>query len=227
VNAARELCTLARERGVLTFVDGAQAVPHRRVDVQHIGCDFYAFSAHKLYGPTGTGVLYGRLELLESMPPYQGGGSMIERVSFDGTTFNGVPMRFEAGTPNIAGAAGLHAAIDWFCALDLAEVEAEEQRLLQQMLAGVNAIPGAHVLGSAADRVGIVSFVIDGIHAHDLGVLLDEQGVAIRTGHHCTMPLLERFGYSTVARASLAAYSTAAEVDAFLAATHKAIGVLV
>lgn len=226
VNPVGQLCAEARKRGIVTLVDGAQAVVHLPVSVQDIDCDFYVFSGHKLYAPTGIGVLYGRRELLNAMPPYHGGGSMIKDVSISHSTFLDAPQRFEAGTPNIAGAVGLNAAIKWFSSRDHEQLARLEHDLLQQATNGLLAIPGIQIIGTAANKVGIVSFIVDGVHAHDVGVLLDEQGVAIRTGHHCTMPLLERFNCTSTARMSVAAYNNAADVERFLTATTKATSIL-
>jgi len=214
--------TAARERGIATLIDGAQAVPHTRVDVQALGCDFYAFSGHKLYGPTGIGVLYGREELLGELPPWQGGGDMILKVSFEKTTFNALPYRFEAGTPNISGAIGLGAAIDYVESVGLERIQAWEQDLLEYATARIEAFPGARIIGTAARKAGVVSFVIDGIHPHDLGTILDMEGVAIRTGHHCAMPVMEFFRVPATARASFGMYNTRAEIDALIAALHQA-----
>ncbi len=214
--------TAARERGIATLIDGAQAVPHTRVDVQALGCDFYAFSGHKLYGPTGIGVLYGREELLGELPPWQGGGDMILKVSFEKTTFNALPYRFEAGTPNISGAIGLGAAIDYVESVGLERIQAWEQDLLEYATARIEAFPGARIIGTAARKAGVVSFVIDGIHPHDLGTILDMEGVAIRTGHHCAMPVMEFFRVPATARASFGMYNTRDEIDALIAALHQA-----
>lgn len=226
INDVVALCALAAAKGVRTLVDGAQAVLHQPVDVQAIGCDFYVFSAHKLYGPTGIGVLWGRYDLLETMPPYQGGGAMIQHVSLERSIYEAPPLRFEAGTPHIAGAAGLQAALDWFDTLDLAEMERHEEYLTQRTTEVVGQIDGARVIGTAPRKIGVVSFVIDGIHGTDLGMLLDEQGVATRTGHHCTMPLLERFHVGSTCRVSFAAYSTTEDVDVFERALTKAVRML-
>jgi len=214
VNPIRALVDLAHASGVPVLVDGAQAVAHLPVDVQALGCDFYAFSAHKIYGPTGVGVLWGRGELLDEMPPYQGGGDMIERVSFAGTTYARAPARFEAGTPDIAGVIGLGAAVDFLLGLDREAVGAHETALLTQATAALAAVPGLRLLGTAPGKIGVVSFVLEGIHAHDVGTILDHEGIAIRAGHHCAQPLMERFGVPATARASFAAYNTPAEVDA-------------
>ena len=226
INDVKALCALARKYDVLTFIDGAQAVAHVPVDVQDIGCDFYAFSAHKLYGPTGVGVLFGKRELLDAMPPYQGGGSMIASVSFEKTTFNDIPYRFEAGTPNIEGVIGLGAAIKWFTQLDMDMLHQHDAELLALATSGLESIDGLHVIGTAPNKIGIVSFTVDGMHANDIGMLCDEQGVALRTGHHCTMPLHKRFGVAATARASFAAFTTTEEVEMLVNAVKKSVKML-
>ncbi|RMF97379.1 MAG: cysteine desulfurase [Gammaproteobacteria bacterium] len=223
VNPVKELVALARERGVPTLVDGAQAVPHGPVDVAAIGCDFYAFSGHKMYGPTGIGVLYGREALLAQMPPWQGGGDMILSVSFSGTTYNELPYRFEAGTPHIAGAVGLGAAVDYLAALGMQRIAAHEQQLLDYATARLAEIPGLELVGTARHKAGVLSFNIEGIHPHDLGTILDHQGVAIRTGHHCAMPVMEFFGIAGTARASLGLYNGRDDIDQLVAGLHTAI----
>ncbi|WP_348765547.1 cysteine desulfurase [uncultured Salinisphaera sp.] len=200
----------------VTLIDGAQAVAHMPVDVQAIGTDFYVFSGHKLFGPTGIGVLYGREALLDAMPPYQGGGDMIETVSFEGTTWNELPYKFEAGTPNIAGAAALGASIEYLEDVDLDAVAAYEHGLLERATAGMQAIDGLRIIGNAPGKAATISFVMEGVHAHDIGTLLDESGVAIRTGHHCAMPLMTRFGVPATARASFAGYNNDDDVDALI-----------
>jgi len=226
VNPVAEIARMAHAAGALVLIDGAQAINHFEVDVRALGADFYAFSGHKLFGPTGIGVLYGRRELLDAMPPWQGGGQMIERVSFAGTTYAEVPWKFEAGTPHIAGAIGLGAAVAWLQGLDRAAADAHEQELLARLDAGLDAIPGVRRIGTAAERAAIASFVVDGVHPTDVGVLLDQQGIAVRAGHHCTMPLMERYGIPGTVRASLAPYNTLAEVDRLLVALDKALGFL-
>lgn len=226
INDVKELCTWARSRGIVTVVDGAQAVAHLHVDVQDLGCDFYAFSGHKLYGPTGIGVLYGRYALLDAMPPYQGGGAMISTVSFEKTTYNDVPVRFEAGTPHIEGVVALAAAVRWIDALDRNALADYENTLLAQAMHGLVSIDGLRVIGIAPDKIGIVSFVVDGVHAADIGSLIDRQGVAIRVGHHCNMPLMQCYGLTSTARASFAAYTTEADVDQLVASTEKAVRML-
>ncbi|MGB7757723.1 MAG: cysteine desulfurase [Salinisphaera sp.] len=212
-----EMIAAAHEAGAVTLIDGAQAVAHLPVDVTALDADFYAMSAHKLFGPTGFGALYGKRELLDAMPPYQGGGDMIETVSFAGTTYNDVPYKFEAGTPNIAGAAALGASIDYMNGLDLAAVFDYEHELLARATREMEAIDGLRIVGTAPGKAGIISFVMDGVHAHDIGTLLDESGVAIRTGHHCAMPVMERFDVPATARVSFALYNTPADVDALIA----------
>src|SRR5271156_5027361 len=209
----RRLIAAAKARGIATLIDGAQAVPHMSVDVQELGCDFYAFSAHKLYGPTGVGVLYGREALLERMPPWQGGGDMILTVSFEKTVYNALPYKFEAGTPNISGAIGLGAAIDFLGTLDLAAARAHEHALLDYATAALSKIEGLTIIGTASDKASLVSFVVAGVHPHDLGTILDEDGIAIRTGHHCAMPVMEFFKVPATARASFAFYNSFEEID--------------
>jgi len=210
----REIVALAHARGVPVLIDGAQAVPHFALDVQSLGCDFYAFSGHKLYGPDGIGILYGREALLEAMPPWQGGGDMILAVRFDGTTYNQLPFKFEAGTPHISGAVGLAAALDYVDGVGLGRIAAWERRLLAHATERLSAIEGVRLIGTARDKASLVSFVVDGVHPHDLGTFLDERGIAIRTGHHCAMPAIEFFGVPATARASFAFYNTLAEIDA-------------
>lgn len=212
-----EMIERAHAQDVPVLVDGAQAVAHMAVDVQALDADFYVFSAHKLFGPTGMGALYARRALLEAMPPYQGGGDMIETVSFAGTTYNDPPYKFEAGTPNIAGAAAFGAALEYVGQMDLAAVAEHEHALLASASEAMNEIEGLRIIGTAPGKSAIISFVMDGIHAHDIGTLLDESGVAIRTGHHCAMPVMERFGVAATARASFAAYNNQADVDALIA----------
>jgi cysteine desulfurase/selenocysteine lyase len=213
---------MAHARGIPVLVDGAQAAPHIPVDVQALGCDFYVFSGHKLYGPTGIGVLYGKAEHLEAMPPYQGGGDMILRVTFEKTTYNAIPWKFEAGTPNIAGAVGLRAAIDYLDAIGLPAASTHERELLAYATEEVGRIPGVRIVGTAKEKAGILSFVVDGVHPHDVGTILDHEGVAIRAGHHCAMPLMDRLGLPATARASFGLYNTPAEVDLLAAGIRKA-----
>jgi cysteine desulfurase/selenocysteine lyase len=226
VNPVREIVARAHARGVPVLVDGAQATPHFRVDVRDLGCDFYTVSGHKVFGPTGVGLLYGRLEQLEAMPPYQGGGDMIRSVSFEKTTFAAPPARFEAGTPNIGGAIGLAAALDYVAALDWGAVATHEADLLAHASEALAAIPGLRIIGTAAEKVGVVSFVLDGAHAHDIGTIVDEDGVALRTGHHCAQPAMEFFGVPATARASFAFYNTHAEIEVLAAAVARVREVL-
>jgi cysteine desulfurase/selenocysteine lyase len=219
---AAELTRMAKAVGARVLIDGAQAVPHERVDVQALGCDFYVFSAHKLYGPTGVGVLWGREAVLRDMPPWQGGGDMILRVSFSGTTYNDLPWKFEAGTPNISGVIGLGAAIDWLEQLGLERVQAHEQRLLAHATAALAAVPGLRIIGTADQKAAVISFTLEGVHPHDLGTILDMEGVAVRTGHHCAMPVMDFFDVPATARASFGCYSNEADIDALVAALGKA-----
>jgi len=221
VNPVREICREARRRGIVTIVDGSQALPHRPVDLLSIGCDFYAFTGHKMCGPTGTGALWARREHLAAMPPFIGGGEMIKEVRFDGTVFNEPPYKFEAGTPNIAGFAGLGAAVDYLDALGMANVEAREQDLLAHFTEELQKVEGLRIFGTAPGKAAVVSFLVEGAHAHDLATLLDLEGVAIRSGQHCAHPLLQWFGVAATCRASLAFYNTHDEVDAFIAALHR------
>jgi cysteine desulfurase/selenocysteine lyase len=216
----------ARERNITTVVDGAQAVPHLAVDVQTLDCDFYAFSAHKMYGPTGIGVLYAREAVLASMPPWQGGGDMILTVSFGGSTWNHLPHRFEAGTPNVGGAVGLAAAIDYIESVGLADIARHEHVLLAKATASLTRIPGITLIGTAPDKTSLVSFAVEGIHPHDLGTVLDSHGIAVRTGHHCAMPVMEYFGVPATTRASFGLYNTADEVDVLHEAVLDAIRML-
>ena len=212
----------ARQRGIPVLVDGAQGVPHLDVDVQALGCDFYVFSGHKMFGPTGTGVLYGREELLESMPPWQGGGDMILEVSFDKTIYNELPYKFEAGTPNISGVIGLGAAIDYLQSIGMANIACYEQDLHDYMVAELKKVDGIRLIGEARHKASVQSFLLDDIHSHDLGTILDHQGVAIRTGHHCAMPVMQYFGIPGTSRASLAFYNNHEDVDRLIAALGKA-----
>ncbi len=221
VNPVREVARLAHARDIPVLVDGAQSAPHMPVDVQELDCDFFAFSAHKLYGPSGVGVLWGRQELLQAMPPWQGGGDMIRTVSFEKTEFAEPPARFEAGTPNIAGVIGLGAAVDWFLALDPAAVAAHEADLLAYASEQVGGIPGVQLIGNAEKRAGALSFIMTDAHPHDIGTILDGYGVAVRAGHHCAEPVMRRYGIPATARASFAVYNTRQEVDRLVAAIHK------
>ena len=222
VNPVATVIERAHAVGALVLVDGAQAVAHQAVDVQALGCDFYAFSAHKLYGPTGIGALYARYDVLRAMPPWQGGGDMIRTVSFERSTWAEAPQRFEAGTPNIAGTIGLAAAIEYVESIGMERIAAHEQALLAHATEAVQGLPGARLIGTAADKAGILSFMIDGIHPHDLGTILDVEGVAIRAGHHCAMPVMTRFGIPGTARASFALYNDERDVSALVASIRKA-----
>ena len=222
VNPVRELVRAAHGVGAPVLIDGAQGAPHAVVDVQDLDCDFYAFSGHKLYGPTGVGVLYGKADLLEAMPPYQGGGDMILSVSFEKTEYNVLPYKFEAGTPHIAGVVGLGAAVDYLDALGLDAVAAHEDRLLTYAVERLTRTPGVRFIGTPKRRASLVSFVFDGVHAHDVGTILDREGVAVRTGHHCAMPVMERYGVPATVRASFGCYNTETEVDALADGLEKA-----
>ncbi len=221
VNPVREIIQMAHERNIPVLVDGAQAAPHVAVDVQALDVDFYALSGHKLFGPTGIGVLYGKLKLLEAMPPYQGGGDMISSVTFEKTTYNTVPYKFEAGTPNIAAAIGLGAAIDYLNRVGLENIAAYEHDLLAYATDAISKIPGVHIIGTAHEKAGVISFVIDGVHPHDAGTVLDQEGIAVRTGHHCAQPVMDRFGVPATTRASLAFYNTKEEIDMLVAGIRK------
>jgi len=217
-----EIIAAAHARGVPVLLDGAQSVPHHAVDVRALDCDFYAFSGHKLYGPTGIGVLYAREALLAEMPPWQGGGDMILTVSFERTTYNELPWKFEAGTPNMSGAVGLAAAIDFVEALGLDPIAAHERRLLAAATEALERIPGVTIIGTAPRKASVLSFTLEGIHPHDLGTILDSEGIAVRTGHHCAMPVMDFFGVPATARASFACYNTLDEVHRLAAAVAKA-----
>jgi cysteine desulfurase/selenocysteine lyase len=219
----QRIAELAHARGVPLFVDGAQAAPRMPVDVRELGCDFYAFSSHKIYGPTGVGVLYGRAELLEAMPPYQGGGDMIRSVTFEKTTYNDLPYKFEAGTPNIAGGIAFGTALDYVAGIGLERIATHEHDLLADATRKLQAIEGLRIVGTAKEKAGVISFVLDGVHPHDIGTVLDRHGVAIRTGHHCAQPVMDRYGLPATARASFGLYNTRDEVDALAAAIHEAI----
>ena len=226
INPVKELVARAHARGIPVLVDGAQAVPHLRVDVQDLDCDFYVFSAHKMFGPTGVGILYGKRKWLEAMPPYQGGGDMIKSVTFEKTTYNDLPYKFEAGTPNIGGGIGLGAAIDYLHEIDLNAIQQLEHDLLAYATEKILTIPGVTIIGTARQKAGVLSFTMEGVHPHDIGTILDVEGVAIRTGHHCAQPVMKHFGVPATARASFALYNTKEEVDAFIKALHKVIEVL-
>lgn len=221
VNPVARICALARERGVRAFIDGAQAVPHLPVDVQALGCDFYAFSAHKMYGPMGAGILYGRAELLEKLEPWQSGGEMVATVSYEKATFQKPPYKFEAGTPDVGAAVGLGAAIDWLARQDRRSLAAQEHGLVQYALALLRDVPGLRMVGAPRERIGVLSFTLDRVHPHDVGTLLDQQGVAVRTGHLCAQPLLQRLGAPAVVRASLLAYSVRSDLEALANALVK------
>ena len=221
VSPAKEMVAIAHRHGVPVLVDGAQAVPHMRVDVQDLGADFYAFSGHKMCGPTGVGILYGRLSLLEKMPPYRGGGDMIRSVTFEKTTYADVPARFEAGTPPIAAAITLGAAIDYLESIGMDRIAAYEHELLEYGMEAVSSIPGLRVIGTAPNKAGVLSMVLDDVHPHDIGTLLNHDGVAIRTGHHCAQPVMQRFGVPATARASFAFYNTFAEIDALASSLRR------
>ncbi|MBD5254439.1 MAG: cysteine desulfurase [Barnesiella sp.] len=226
VNPIAEITALAHSHGIPVVVDGAQAVPHLTIDVQALGADFYAFSAHKMYGPTGVGVLYGRRELLEKMPPYQGGGEMIESVSWQKTTFAALPYKFEAGTPDFVGIAAFARAIDYMRSLGIADIAAHEHELMEYTTRRMMEIPGMRIFGTAPGKCAIISFLVGHIHHYDMGMLLDQLGVAVRTGHHCAQPLMHALGVEGVVRASFAAYNTIEECDRFLAALHRVIPML-
>lgn len=226
INPVRKMIDLAHAQGIPVLIDGAQAVPHMKVDVRELDADFYTFSAHKMFGPTGVGILYGKTKLLDAMPPYQGGGDMIKSVTFEKTIYNDLPYKFEAGTPSIAGGIGLGAAIDYMNELDMAGVAAFEQELLSYATRLVGEIPGLRIIGTAREKAGVLSFVIEGIHPHDIGTILDDEGIAIRTGHHCAQPVMQRFGVPATARASFAFYNTKEEIDVFIGALRKVIEVL-
>jgi len=213
MNPIREIVEAAHRWNVPVFVDGAQAAPHVKVDVRDLDCDFYAFSGHKLFGPTGVGVLFGRSALLEAMPPYQGGGDMISSVTFEKTTYNAIPFKFEAGTPYIAGVIGLGAAIEYLTRISLEAAACYEHELLEHATQSLTRIPGVRLIGTAREKASVVSFVLEGVHPHDIGTILDQRGIAIRTGHHCAQPLMDRFGVPATARASLAFYNTKEEID--------------
>lgn len=225
INPVRQMTQLAHDAGAIVIIDGAQGVPHLPIDVQQIGCDFYAFSGHKVYGPTGIGALYGRESLLEAMPPWMGGGDMILSVSFEKTTYNALPYKFEAGTPNIADAIGLGAALEYIAALGLDNIAAHEHELLTYATAQLEAIDGLRIIGTARQKASVISFVLEGVHPHDIGTILDQEGIAIRTGHHCAQPLMMRFNVPATGRASFGVYNTRAEADALADGLRKVIEV--
>jgi cysteine desulfurase/selenocysteine lyase len=222
VNPVRRIVELAHRRGVAVLLDGAQAVPHMKVNVRELGCDFYAFSGHKMFGPTGIGILYGKRELLQDMPPYQGGGDMIASVTFEKTTYNALPYKFEAGTPNIADAIGLGETVRYLNRVGLDRIAAYEHELLAYATKAVGAIPGVRLIGTAAEKASVLSFLLEGVHAHDLGTILDREGVAIRAGHHCAQPVMDFYGVAATARASLAFYNTRQDIDRLVEAIGKA-----
>ncbi len=221
VNPLKEIVSLAHERGVTVVVDGAQAPMHMAVDVQELDCDFYTFSGHKIFGPTGIGILYGKSHLLESMPPYQGGGDMIETVTFEKTTYNDIPLKFEAGTPNVADTIGLGAALDYVTNVGQANIQAYEKELLDYASDALKSIEGLQIIGEAEDKASVISFIFDDIHPQDVGILLDQEGIAIRTGHHCTQPIMQRFNIPATSRASFAFYNTKEEIDRLVKGIHK------
>ena len=221
INPVREIINTAHGWNVPVLIDGAQAVPHMKVDVRNLDCDFYVFSGHKVFGPTGIGVLYGKEKLLEGMPPWQGGGDMIRSVTFEKTTYNDLPYKFEAGTPDIAGVIGLGAAIDYLDQIGMDAVAAHEHDLLRYGTKALESISGLRLIGTAREKAGVLSFVIDGVHPHDAGTILDREGIAVRTGHHCAQPVMDRFGVSATTRASLAFYNTREDIDALVAGIHK------
>jgi len=221
INPVREIIAMAHQRSIPVLLDGAQAAMHLKVDVRALDCDFYTISGHKLYGPTGTGVLYGKARLLEAMPPYHGGGDMISSVSFEKTIYNVIPCKFEAGTPNIAGTLGLGAAIDYLEELGLENVAPYEHKLLAYATDALTRIPGLRIIGTAKEKASVISFVMDGLHPHDVGTVLDQEGIAVRTGHHCAQPLMDRFGVPATTRASLAFYNTFEEIDTLVNGLHK------
>jgi cysteine desulfurase/selenocysteine lyase len=226
ITPLKRMIELAHAQDVPVLVDGAQAVPHLKVDVQQLGCDFYTFSGHKVYGPTGIGVLWGKTELLESMPPYQAGGDMIRSVTFDKTTYNKLPYKFEAGTPDIAGVIGLGAALKYVTGLGIENIAAHEHDVLEYGTKKLLAIPDLRIIGTAKDKAGVISFVMENAHPHDIGTILDQEGIAIRTGHHCSQPVMDRFGIPATARASLAVYNTRSEMDALVRGIEKVREVL-
>jgi len=221
VNPVRQIVEMAHRAGALALIDGAQAAPHMKIDVQALDADFYAFSGHKVFGPTGIGILYGKARLLNAMPPYQGGGDMIKTVTFEKTVYADLPYKFEAGTPSIAGGIGLGAAFDYVTRIGLDKIAAYEHELLVYGTEALSRIPGLRIVGTARDKAAVLSFVIDGIHPHDIGTVLDRQGIAVRTGHHCAQPVMDRFGVPATTRASLAFYNTVAEIDALAAGLAK------
>ena len=225
INPIQQIIEMAHSRNIPVLVDGAQAVPHFRVDVRALDCDFYVFSGHKLYGPTGIGILYGKSEMLEAMPPYQGGGDMISSVTFEKTIYNKLPYKFEAGTPHVEGAIGLGAAIGYLNDKGIEKIAAHENELLAYATDALCEIPGIRLIGTAREKAGVLSFVLEGIHPHDVGTILDQQGIAIRTGHHCAQPIMERFGIPATARASFGLYNSYDDIDALVNRIHKVLEV--
>ncbi len=221
INPVRRMTELAHAAGAVVVVDGAQAAPHMALDVRALGCDFYAFSGHKVYGPSASGALYGREELLQAMPPWQGGGDMIASVSFEKTTWNELPYKFEAGTPNVAGTIGLGAALEWVSGIGLERIAAHEHELLEHGTALVESLPGVRLVGTAREKAGVLSFVVEGVHPHDVGTVLDHEGIAVRTGHHCAQPVMDRYGIPATTRASLACFNTKDELEALAAGIRK------
>jgi cysteine desulfurase/selenocysteine lyase len=225
INPVKQITEMAHAHGAIVVIDGAQGIPHLRIDVQDIGCDFYTFSAHKVYGPTGSGVLYGKEALLEAMPPYEGGGDMILSVSFEKTTYNALPYKFEAGTPDIAGVIAMGAALDYVASIGVENIAAHEHDLLLYATARLQEIDRLRIIGTAAHKAAVISFVLDGVHPHDIGTILDQEGIAIRTGHHCAQPLMLRYNIPATGRASFAMYNTREEVDALVAGIGKVLEV--
>src|SRR5262249_36985703 len=221
INPVRQMIDMAHKAGALALIDGAQAAPHMKIDVQALDADFYTMSGHKVFGPTGIGVLYGKLKLLEAMPPYQGGGDMIKVVTFAKTTYNDLPYKFEAGTPNIAGGIGLGAALDYVNRIGIDRIAAYEHQLLEYGTEKLAGVPGLRLIGTAREKASVLAFVMDGIHPHDIGTVLDKQGIAVRTGHHCAQPVMEFFNVPATTRASLAFYNTFGELDTLVAGLHK------
>lgn len=226
INPVKEIIILAKEAGALILIDGAQAVPHTKIDVQELNCDFYAFSGHKMFGPTGVGILYGKEAVLNDLPPYQGGGDMIKTVTFEKTTYNCLPHKFEAGTPNIVGGIGLGVAVDYMNSIGIDKIEAYEHELLTYATEQIKQIEGVRIVGEAQNKASVLSFVVDGTHPSDIGMIIDKLGVAIRTGHHCTEPLMNRLNVPGTARASFAFYNTKEEIDIFIAALKRAVTML-
>lgn len=226
INPVKEIIILAKEAGALILIDGAQAVPHTKIDVQELNCDFYAFSGHKMFGPTGVGILYGKEAVLNDLPPYQGGGDMIKTVTFEKTTYNCLPHKFEAGTPNIVGGIGLGVAVDYMNSIGIDKIEAYEHELLTYATEQIKQIEGVRIVGEATKKASVLSFVVDGTHPSDIGMIIDKLGVAIRTGHHCTEPLMNRLNVPGTARASFAFYNTKEEIDIFIAALKRAVTML-